>query len=122
LEAVHARIRPMLAEQVRLWFAELHPALKRERISIKRYEDLSDAQKAHCDDLFRKQMFPILTPLAVDPGHPFPFISNLSKSMGVMIEHPPVPGEPLPERSFVRIKVPENLSRWIGLACEEGED
>jgi polyphosphate kinase len=120
LEAVHARIRPMLAEQVELWFSELHPALKRERITIKRYDDLSPAQKAHCDDLFRKQMFPILTPLAVDPGHPFPFISNLSKSLGVMIEHPPVHNEPTPERSFVRIKVPENLNRWIALASEDG--
>jgi polyphosphate kinase len=120
LDAIHARIRPMLQEQMDLWFGELHPALKKERISIKRYDDLSPAQKSYCDELFRKQMFPILTPLAVDPGHPFPFISNLSKSMGVMIEHPPVHNEPTPERSFVRIKVPENLSRWVALPAEEG--
>ena len=120
LVAVHARVRSLLDQQVALWFDELHPALKRERIAIKRYDDLSPAQRQHCDELFRRQMFPILTPLAVDPGHPFPFISNLSKSMGVLIEQPAdADAGSAAERSFVRIKVPENLPRWISLACEE---
>lgn len=118
LEAVHARIRPMLDEQVNLWFNELHPALKKERIAIKRYNDLTKSQQQFCDELFRKSIFPILTPLAVDPGHPFPFISNLSKSMGVMVERPPSVGEAQGERSFVRIKVPENLPRWVQLPTE----
>jgi polyphosphate kinase len=120
LEAIHARIRPMLDEQVNLWFNELHPALKKERIAIKRYNDLTKSQQAYCDDLFRRQMFPILTPLAVDPGHPFPFISNLSKSMGVMVERPPAVGDAQGERSFVRIKVPENLPRWIQMPADGG--
>ena len=120
LEAIHARIRPMLDEQIDLWFNDLHPALKKERIAIKRYNDLTKSQQQFCDELFKKQMFPILTPLAVDPGHPFPFISNLSKSMGVMIERPDLPDEKQGDRSFVRIKVPENLPRWIQLPAEGG--
>ncbi len=120
LEAIHARIRPMLDEENNLWFNELHPALKKERIAIKRYNDLTQTQQQFCDELFKRQMFPILTPLAVDPGHPFPFISNLSKSMGVMVERPTRVGETQGERSFVRIKVPENLPRWIQLPAEGG--
>lgn len=120
LEAVHARIRPMLDEEMNLWFNELHPALKKEHISIKRYNDLTKSQQQYCDELFRRQVFPILTPLAVDPGHPFPFISNLSKSMGVMLERPAGVNESQGERSFVRIKVPENLPRWIQLPAEGG--
>jgi polyphosphate kinase len=118
LEAVHARIRPMLDEQMDLWFNDLHPALKREKIAIRRYDDLTKAQREHCDDFFARQVFAILTPLAVDPGHPFPFISNLSKSMGVMLEHPPRRGNGNPQRSFVRIKVPENLPRWIAVPTD----
>ncbi|HUB25171.1 MAG TPA: polyphosphate kinase 1, partial [Tepidisphaeraceae bacterium] len=58
-------------------------------------------------------VFPLLTPLAVDPGHPFPFLSNLSTSMGVMLEHPS--GR---ERLFVRIKIPETLPRWVSLPAK----
>ncbi len=120
LVAMHARIRPMLQEQIDLWFNELHPALKRERVQIRRYDDLAPDQQAFANEFFDKQAFPILTPLAVDPGHPFPFISNLSKSMGVMLQHPQrKDGSPGP-RSFVRIKVPENLPRWLLLPNEPG--
>jgi polyphosphate kinase len=109
LDAVHRRVRPMLIEMYRLWFDELHPALKKKGIAIRRYETLSPAEKTFADEFFRRQVFPILTPLAVDPGHPFPFISNLSRSMGVMLE---APGG---SRSFCRIKLPENLPRWVPL-------
>ena len=118
LALVHARVRSLIGQQVALWFDELHPALKKERIAIRRYVDLSPAQRQFCDELFRRQMFPILTPLAVDPGHPFPFISNLSKSMGVLVEPLAASPDAPPERSFVRIKVPENLPRWIAVPAD----
>jgi polyphosphate kinase len=111
LSAVHSRIRPMLKNQIDLWFTDLHPALKRERIQIKRYADLTPDQRKFADSFFSQQVFTILTPLAVDPGHPFPFISNLSKSMGVMVEKPKKNGTTA--KSFVRIKIPENLPRWL---------
>lgn len=110
LAAVHKRIRPMVEQMYALWFEDLHPALKQHNICIRRYQDLSDAEREGASEFFRKQVFPILTPLAVDPGHPFPFISNLSRSMGVMLEQPDG------ALSFVRIKLPENLPRWIPVA------
>ena len=121
LALIHARVRPLLDRQVGCWYAQLHPAMKKNGIRICRYAELSEADKAVADEFFRRNVFPILTPLAVDPGHPFPFISNLSKSLGVMIEHPTTA-----EQSFVRIKLPENLPRWVPLpassdgACSAG--
>src|SRR5688572_25080488 len=102
LALIHAKVRPLLDRQIHCWYAQLHPALKQHGIRICRYAELSEADKAVADDFFRRNVFPILTPLAVDPGHPFPFISNLSKSLGVMIQHPATA-----EQSFVRIKLPE---------------
>ena len=110
LDAIRRRVEPMLAEHARCWQADLEPALAREGVSIHTYAGLADDDRAVADDYFRKHVFPILTPLAVDPGHPFPFISNLSKSLGVMLEHP---GRAEP--SWIRIKVPENLPRWVPL-------
>jgi polyphosphate kinase len=112
LDAMKARILPMLEEHVRTWLEDIEPALAKEGIVIRTYESLGPEDKAAADSFFAKQVFPILTPLAVDPGHPFPFISNLSKSIGVMLDNPAVAGgAPL----FVRIKVPENLPRWVPL-------
>jgi polyphosphate kinase len=120
LKRIHARIHAQLDEQVRLWFEILHPALKREGIQIRRYDGLDDDQKRAADDFFRKQVFPILTPLAVDPAHPFPFISNLSKSMGVLLEVPARGNNPA-ETSFVRIKLPDNLPRWVKVPAKRGD-
>ena len=84
--------------------------LPTEGVQISTYTKLDDNDRGVADQYFLQHVFPILTPLAVDPGHPFPFISNLSKSLGVMLEHP---GRVDP--SWIRIKVPENLPRWVPL-------
>ena len=110
LDAIRRHVEPMLAEHARCWQRDLEPALAREGIAIHNYAGLTESDRAAADAYFRLHVFPILTPLAVDPGHPFPFISNLSKSVGVMLEHP---GRAEP--SWVRIKVPENLPRWVPL-------
>ena len=110
LDAIRRHVEPMLAEHARCWQAELEPALAKEGVIIHTYAGLAEDDRAAADAYFRRHVFPILTPLAVDPGHPFPFISNLSKSLGVMLEHP---GRAEP--SWVRIKVPENLPRWVPL-------
>lgn len=111
LVEIHQRIRNLLQQQIELWQGELQPALEQNGIFIHNYETLADADRAACDEYFARNVFPILTPLAVDSAHPFPFISNLSKSMGVLLEHP-VRGE----SHFVRIKMPENLPRFVPLA------
>ena len=115
LEAIHRYVKPMLEAHTACWYHDLHPALKGQGVAIRRYKDLTDEHRRAADAFFARQVFPILTPLAVDPGHPFPFISNLSKSIGVMLRHPGTG-----EESFVRIKMPENLPRWVPLPPEPG--
>ncbi|MGD0463503.1 MAG: polyphosphate kinase 1 [Tepidisphaeraceae bacterium] len=113
LDEIHAHLRPMLERHTSCWLDDLKPALESEGVIIRDYDALEAPDRAAADQFFVKNVFPILTPLAVDPAHPFPFISNLSNSIGVILENP-TRKEPL----FVRIKVPENLPRWVPLASK----
>jgi polyphosphate kinase len=110
LTLIHKHVRPLVDAHIDTWLNDLQPALEREGVVIRAYDQLDGSERATVDDVFLRQVYPLLTPLAVDPGHPFPFISNLSKSIAVWLEHP---GQPEP--AFVRIKVPENISRWVQL-------
>jgi len=93
------------------WTRTLVPLLrKRADIRILNYTDLSADQRATVDAFFRETIFSVLTPLAVDPGHPFPFISNLSLSLAITLYNPKQDTE-----QFARIKVPNNQSRWVPL-------
>jgi polyphosphate kinase len=89
---------------------EIIPALKQEGITFISWENLSQIEKKSMVDYFKRNIFPILTPLAVDSGHPFPFISNLSKSIGVCLRRPK-------ERTkrFARVKVPTEIPQWVRL-------
>lgn len=87
---------------------DLRPALARAGIPILDYEQLNAGQRAHMQRYFHESVEPILTPLAVDVGHPFPFISNLGLNLGLQINDR---GRKKPH--FVRIKVPPNRPRWI---------
>jgi polyphosphate kinase len=87
---------------------ELRPALAQAGIPILDYAELDADQKDHLRRYFRDSIMPILTPLAVDVGHPFPFISTLGVNLGVQVRSP---GQRKPH--FVRIKVPPNRPRWI---------
>ena len=92
-----------------IWNNELKPALKEEaNVWIKKFSELTPAERHRVNKYFHEQLFPILTPLAVDPGHPFPFISNLSLSLAVILRHPVRETE-----HFARIKVPVKRGRWI---------
>jgi polyphosphate kinase len=113
LQAIHAHLRPMLEEHVACWLEDLKPALEKQGIFIRDYDAMQAIDRSVADDYFSKHVFPILTPLAVDPAHPFPFISNLSNSIGVILENPE-----RREKLFVRIKVPENLPRWVPLTTK----
>src|SRR5688572_854290 len=102
-----------------LFARDLLPELEASSIRLKRYEALDEAQRKFAREYFKKQVFPVLTPLAVDPVHPFPFVSNLSLSLAVEAEDP-VSGE----RRFARVKVPESLERLLAvpvLGHAEGE-
>ncbi|HEX4054331.1 MAG TPA: polyphosphate kinase 1 [Tepidisphaeraceae bacterium] len=113
LDAIHARLLPVLDEHMRCWLDDLKPALESQGVSIRDYDALQPLDRTAADLYFVKNVFPILTPLAVDPAHPFPFISNLSNSIGVILQNPTSK-----ETLFVRIKVPENLPRWVPLTTK----
>jgi polyphosphate kinase len=86
------------------------PALDDEHIHIESWSDLADADRAQLDEIFTEQIFPVLMPLAVDPAHPFPYISGLSLNLSVRIK------DPRTNRvEFARLKVPPILSRFIPL-------
>lgn len=87
---------------------EIIPLLKREGIELLTWKDLNGEEKDRAREYFRKNIFPVLTPLAVDPGHPFPFLSNLSISLGVILKHPEQD-----EDLFARLKIPPHFPQWL---------
>ncbi|MCY2932229.1 MAG: polyphosphate kinase 1 [Planctomycetota bacterium] len=104
LRAIRRMVEDMHARAAAAWGGVIQPALAAKGVFLHTYEDLTDAQRQWCDQYFHSKVFPVLTPLAVDPGHPFPFISNLSTSLGVVLRYEPE-GAPL----FARVKIPEVL-------------
>ena len=115
--AISQRLRPSLARFAALLRDELMPALAREGIEILTYASLDDEQRASLRALFDERVFPVLTPLAVDQGHPFPYISNLSLSLGVEMYEATPDG---PELHFARVKVPPSLPRLIPMPATDG--
>ncbi len=98
-----------LNEDIRhLLTGELLPALKSNGISLLKWRELTEAERTWAQSFFRDRVFSVLTPMAVDPGHPFPLISNLSTSLAISLQ---VPGEE--ELLFARIKVPEFFPTWV---------
>ncbi|MFL6289351.1 MAG: polyphosphate kinase 1 [Thermoanaerobaculia bacterium] len=108
LAEIHATVRPLLARQRRLFAEDLLPALRQHGLEILLWDELRASERRHLSEEFRRKLFPVLTPLAVDPAHPFPFISNLSLSLAVSVK---APGEEEPR--FARIKAPYILPRWL---------
>lgn len=92
----------------KLYLEVIEPALSANRISISRFEELDPTEKEQLSDYYRKQVFPVLTPLAVDPAHPFPYISGLSLNIAVMVKHPENEN-----KLFARVKVPPTLPRFV---------
>jgi len=113
LEAIRERLLPMVIEQHQHFEKALRPQLAREGIYILDYMDLNQEQRTYLQNYFEEQIFPVLTPLAVDPSHPFPHISNLSLNLAVVVKDPET-GEEL----FARVKVPKVLPRFVPLPEE----
>ena len=111
LMAIRQSVLPMLQQQAECFTRVLRPALVRHGIHLLKWDQLEPAERDSAQRYFRSTVFPVLTPLAVDPGHPFPFISNLSTSLGLILT-----GPDSDERSFARVKVPEVLPKWIRLS------
>jgi polyphosphate kinase len=110
LEEIRAGALELTQRQSRLWREELCPALAAEGIVIGSVEDATAAERTELESVYGREIYPVLTPLAVGPGQPFPYISGLSLSLGVIVRDP----ESAEER-FARVKVPEGLDRFVGV-------
>ena len=108
LDLVRKRLFELSNLQDTIWREQLRPQLAQQNIFLRTYDRLESHQQQQAAEYFRRYVFPVLTPLAVDPGHPFPFISNLSVSIGVLLKQP---GHI--ESLFARVKVPRLFPRWF---------
>jgi len=104
----------LTARQAKLWRSELRPALADHGIVVARVEDLRADELEELRDVFERQIYPVLTPLAVGPGQPFPYISGLSLSLGLLVRDPETG-----EERFARVKVPELLPRFLPIGDRE---
>ena len=117
LKEIRRRVLPMIEEQTQCLLDEIIPALASENIHLVSYDSLSEEEQASLDAYFREKVFPVLTPLAVDPSHPFPYISPLSLNLGLMVQAPEGRSIADPKQKhvprFVRIKVPPVVPRLV---------
>jgi polyphosphate kinase len=110
LRAIRARVESLVERQVSLFNREISPALAESGITLVRANEVTKRELSHLHSVFRQQIFPVLTPLAVDPGHPFPYISHLSLNLAVLVRDPQ-----RQQQHFARVKVPPVLPRFIPL-------
>ncbi|KZL48857.1 RNA degradosome polyphosphate kinase [Nodularia spumigena CENA596] len=115
LDDIRSTLSPLFTKQHEQFEAVLQPLLANHRIHILDYINLNQKQRTYLDNYFEEQIFPVLTPLAVDPSHPFPFISNLSLNLAVVVKNPDTDQE-----FFARVKVPSVLPRFLPLPPELG--
>jgi len=114
LEKINKEVKNLTTLQENFVNNELNNELKKEGIILKKYKDLSENQKNWSDNFFTSSIFPLLTPLVVDPAHPFPFISNLSLNLAALIKD-----RDDSKNQFVRIKIPtKNINRFIQIPNE----
>lgn len=117
LTEIRNRLVPMIAEQMRCLNEEILPQLEAKGIIVSTYQALSRDERDEADRYFQRQVLPVLTPLAVDPAHPFPYISGLSLNLGVMVQSS-AEDSSSGEARFVRIKVPPVLPGLIQIGTQ----
>ncbi len=113
LDAITEHVADLMEQQRKCLYDVLLPELAEHGIEIVTMNDLDETERQRVNEFFESQVFPVLTPLAVDPGHPFPYISNLSLSIAVQV-HDPATGI----TRLARIKVPKSLPRWVPFGKE----
>ncbi|MGD9002267.1 MAG: polyphosphate kinase 1 [Anaerolineae bacterium] len=116
LAAIRRQLLPELAQQYDCWRQDLLPKLRNAGIQVLGYDQLKRKQRKLMRAYFREEIYPALTPLAFDPGHPFPHISNLSMNLAVVID------DPLHGQRFARLKVPNTFPRLLRIPSEEAAD
>lgn len=116
IEAIRSSVKPLLAQAYELWSADLLPKLAETNVHVLNYEEVKGKQRKLLRSYFEREIFPVLTPLAFDPGHPFPHISNLSMNLAVVIK------DPKHGEQFARLKVPATFPRLVSIPSEERAD
>jgi polyphosphate kinase len=116
LAAIRRQLLPELAQLYDCWRQDLLPKLRNAGIQVLGYDQLKRKQRKLMRAYFEEEIFPALTPLAFDPGHPFPLISNLSINLAVVVS------DPLHGRRFARLKVPNTFPRLLRIPSEESAD
>jgi polyphosphate kinase len=114
LRAIRGRVLELVAREEALFAKDLHPALAAAGIRICDWADLQPGDRDHLSQVFDERIFPVLTPLAVDPSHPFPYVSNLSFNLAVLLRDPASGSV-----RFARMKIPGLLDRFVRLPDDE---
>ncbi|WP_421743391.1 RNA degradosome polyphosphate kinase [Cellulomonas sp.] len=110
LESISEEAHRLMARHAAVFAEQVQPALAHEGITLVRWDELGESEQDRLRKFFRRQIFPVLTPLAVDPAHPFPYISGLSLNLAVVVTNPATGKE-----HFARVKVPPLLPRFIAV-------
>jgi polyphosphate kinase len=108
---ISKRTQELIARQTKCFQTDILPKLAQNGIEITDWENLTEDEKKYINKIFTNKIFPVLTPLAVDPSHPFPYISGLSLNLAVLVKQPETN-----EELFARVKVPASLPRFIETA------
>jgi polyphosphate kinase len=124
LAEIRKRLLPIIDQQMTCLSESILPKLKAEGVHLASYEELTTREKQGLDTYFLEKVFPVLTPLAVDATHPFPYISPLSLNFGLVVQAPNVPSPADPpkfknEPRFVRIKVPSVIPRLVPVETDQ---
>jgi polyphosphate kinase len=115
MERISRTVRQMVADQYRCLLNEVLPALDREGITLRGLREFTEADRQHLQDVFRRKIFPVLTPLAIDPGHPFPHLLNKSLNLAVLLTSPHHD-----DKLFAVVQVPAVLPRFVPLPTDKG--
>ncbi len=113
LSEIREVVAQLCDEHQRIYLDLVRPALVEAGVELVEYADLTPQERAQLAEHFRQRVFPVLTPLAVDPGHPFPYVSDLSLNLAVLAQN-----RPGGRRRFARVKVPNTLSRWVPIGSK----
>ena len=116
LEAIATRAKDLMTRHARVFADDVRPALADHHITVVGWHDLAEDEQEHLHHFFRDRVFPVLTPLAVDPAHPFPYISGLSLNLAVVVRNPTTDTE-----HFARVKVPPLLPRFVEVATPHAD-
>jgi polyphosphate kinase len=117
LRRIGEQTQQIATRHAEVFLNSVEPGLTAEGIRIVTWADLDQAERDRLSTYFTEQVFPVLTPLAVDPAHPFPFVSGLSLNLAVTVKQPDDGGQ-----HFARVKVPDNVDRFVELDARPGAD